>query len=361
MSLKTRFGVQQSASDTPIVPSTDLPASNVRAAIQYVKTTVASLAVIATSGSANDLISGTVPAARMPALTGDATTVAGTVATTLATVNANVGSFGSTSAVATFTVNAKGLITAASSNQLSISTGISGMAAGVAAFLGTPSSANLAAALTDETGTGALVFATSPTLVTPALGTPASGILTNCTGLPVSTGISGLGTGVATMLVTFSSVNIAAACTDETGTGALVFGTNPTLTTPNIGAATGTSLAATGALTSSGTAGVGYATGSGGAVTQITSRTTGVTLNKTSGAITLFTAVGSATATTFVVTNSTVAVTDTVVVSVRSGPNVYLAYVSTVTAGTFNITFTAGGVASDAPVFNFAVIKAVQA
>lgn len=57
---------------------------------------------------------------------------------------------------------------------------------GVATFLATPSSANLASAVTDETGSGALVFATSPTLVTPALGTPASGTLTNCTGLPTT-------------------------------------------------------------------------------------------------------------------------------------------------------------------------------
>jgi hypothetical protein len=60
-------------------------------------------------------------------------------------------------------------------------TGITSFGSGVATFLGTPSSANLIAAVTDETGTGALVFATSPTLVTPALGTPASGDLTSCT------------------------------------------------------------------------------------------------------------------------------------------------------------------------------------
>jgi hypothetical protein len=60
-------------------------------------------------------------------------------------------------------------------------TGITSLGAGVATFLGTPSSANLAAAVTNETGSGALVFATSPTLVTPALGTPSSGTLTNCT------------------------------------------------------------------------------------------------------------------------------------------------------------------------------------
>jgi hypothetical protein len=66
-------------------------------------------------------------------------------------------------------------------------TGITSLGTGVATWLGTPSSANLAAAVTDETGSGALVFGTSPTitsasLVTPALGTPASGVLTNCTG-----------------------------------------------------------------------------------------------------------------------------------------------------------------------------------
>ena len=96
-------------------------------------------------------------------------------------------------------------------------------------FLTTSSSANLAALMTDETGSGALVFATSPTLVTPLLGTPTSGTLTNCTGLPISTGVSGLGTGVATFLATPSSANLASAVTDETGSGALVFGTSPTI------------------------------------------------------------------------------------------------------------------------------------
>jgi hypothetical protein len=60
-------------------------------------------------------------------------------------------------------------------------TGITSFGSGVATWLGTPSSANLLAAVTDETGTGALVFATSPTLVTPVLGTPSSGTLSGCT------------------------------------------------------------------------------------------------------------------------------------------------------------------------------------
>jgi hypothetical protein len=205
-------------------------------------------------------------------------------------------------------------------------TGLTALGTGVATFLETPTSANLRAAVSDETGTGSLVFATSPTLVTPALGTPssavltnatglpnaglinsavtingnsvslggsttitavnpnaltigtglsgtsyngssgvtvainstvatlsgtqtltnktlvspalgtpASGVMTNVTGLPVSTGISGLGTGVATFLATPSSANLAAAVTNETGSGALVFATSPTLVTPALG------------------------------------------------------------------------------------------------------------------------------
>jgi hypothetical protein len=103
-------------------------------------------------------------------------------------------------------------------------TGLTALGAGVATFLGTPSSANLAAAVTDETGSGALVFATSPTLVTPALGTPSSATLTNATGLPVSTGISGLGTGVATAL----------AATANSSTGPVTGGGTATLSSKRI-------------------------------------------------------------------------------------------------------------------------------
>jgi hypothetical protein len=74
--------------------------------------------------------------------------------------------------------------------------------------------------------TNALLF-TSATLVTPALGTPTSGTLTNCTGLPISTGVSGLGAGASDFLITPSSANLRAMLTDETGTGSAVFATSP--------------------------------------------------------------------------------------------------------------------------------------
>jgi len=98
-------------------------------------------------------------------------------------------------------------------------TGITSLGAGVADFLGTPSSANLITAVTDETGTGALVFATSPTLVTPALGTPASGTLTNATGLPPA-GVVGtaaiLGDNTFTGTQDFTGATVTGIATDPT-------------------------------------------------------------------------------------------------------------------------------------------------
>ena len=161
---------------------------------------------------------------------------------------------------------------------------------GAVTLAGTLAVANGGTGVTTSTGTGSNVLSTSPTLVTPilgtptsvtltnatglpigtgvsglgtsvatalavnvgsagafvvnggALGTPSSGTLTNATGLPVSTGISGLGTGVATFLATPSSANLATAVTDETGSGALVFASSPTLVTPTLGVASATSI-----------------------------------------------------------------------------------------------------------------------
>jgi hypothetical protein len=193
---------------------------------------------------------------------------------------------------------------------LPIATGVSGLGSGIATFLTTPSSANLATAVTDETGSGSLVFATSPTLTTPVLGTPSSGTLTSCTGLPLTTGVTGtlpvanggtgttsttfvnlttnvtgtlpvanggtgitsLGTGVATFLGTPSSANLASAVTDETGTGSLVFATSPTLVTPALGtpsSGTVTNLTGTASININGT--VGATTPTTGAFTTLSS------------------------------------------------------------------------------------------
>ena len=159
--------------------------------------------------------------------------------------------------------------TATNLTGLPISTGVSGLGTGVATFLGTPSSANLASAVTDETGSGALVFANSPTLVTPALGTPSALVGTNITGtasgltagnVTTNANLTGAVTSVgnATSLGSFSSSNLAGALTDETGTGSAVFATSPTLVTPILGTPTSATLTnATGLPISTGVSGLG--------------------------------------------------------------------------------------------------------
>jgi hypothetical protein len=114
---------------------------------------------------------------------------------------------------------------------LPVTTGISGFGANVAAFLATPSSANLATAVTGETGTGALVFATSPTLVTPILGTPTSGVITNCTGSPTLTDLKYSGliatTAAASTIASATTIAPTKPITIISGTTAIVTITAP--------------------------------------------------------------------------------------------------------------------------------------
>ena len=214
--------------------------------------------------------------------------------------------------------------------------------------------------LTDYTGngTGTLVRSTSPVLVTPALGTPASGIVTNCTGSPtlVITNCTGSPTLTAPLLGTPASGVI----TNCTGT--------PTLDiTSCTGSPALTALTATGNIRITGAGSLGYSTGSGGAVTQLTNKTTGVTLNKSNGKITMeaTTAIGIGASVIFTLTNSFIAVTDAVIANIATGgtANAYTIDVLTVAAGSVGLRVTniTAGSLSEAVVVSFAIIKAVAA
>lgn len=231
------------------------------------------------------------------------------------------------------------------------------------------------------------VLLTNATLTTPILGTPQSGTLTNCTGLPIAnttgtlavakggTGITSFGTGVATFLGTPTSANLLAALTDETGTGSAVFATSPTLVTPTLttptmsapvlGIATGTSLNTTGNQTITGAGKQGYETGSGGVVTQLTNKATTVVLNKTNGQITTNNAnLLAATTVSFTLTNSTIEAGDIIVMNHITGGTIgsYLFQASTLAgSATIYVTNWTAGALAEAIGIRFAVIKVVSA
>ncbi len=261
---------------------------------------------------------------------------------------------------------------------VSITGGTSGNTAGGAITIAAGTSA--ATAPTGGTATFRGADATTATASSTATGgaaTVRAGDATATAGTAAS-GVGGsltLRAGNGDAIAGAGSVTIAAGTTTSAG------GANVTITagTANINGNAGNIILRTGASTATvlnidpfggvlvkhpGVAnnggGLGYGTGAGAAVTQLTSRTTGVTIPNPTGAITLFSDVGTTAWTTFTVTNTIVSATDTVVVSQKSGTNLYQIFVTAVTSGTFNISFaTTGGTATDAPVFNFAVIKAV--
>jgi hypothetical protein len=157
--------------------------------------------------------------------------------------------------------------------------------------LAATTSAELAGVISDETGSGSLVFATSPSLTTPNLGTPSAGTLSNCTGLPVG-GVSGLGTGVATAL----AVNTGSAGAVVVNGGALGTPSSGTLTScSGLPVSTGVSGLGTGVATAlavnTGSSGAVVVNGgplgtpSSGTVTNLTG-TASININGTVGATT---------------------------------------------------------------------------
>jgi hypothetical protein len=181
------------------------------------------------------------------------------------------GTYGSATQTPVLTTNAQGQVTGVTNTTITPAVGsITGLATGVATFLATPSSANLAAAMTDETGTGLLVFATSPSLVTPILGVPQSGDFSigtftwptfnqNTTGTASNvTGIVAVangGTGTATpSLVAGTNVSITGTWPNQT-----INSSNPGGTVTSVDATVPSFLSVTGGpITTSGTLAITY-------------------------------------------------------------------------------------------------------
>lgn len=172
---------------------------------------------------------------------------------------------------------------------------------------------------------------------------------------------------VQAFLASPTSANLAAAVTGETGTGALVFGTSPALTTPDIGAATGTSLTTTGSQLVSGAGKQGYATGSGGTITQGSGsgKATAVTLSKSNGSITLDAAnLNAATTVSFTLTNTVIEAGDILAMNHLSGGTAGAYTLNAQCAAgsaSINVRNVTAGNLAEAIVIRFAIIKAVSA
>ena len=106
---------------------------------------------------------------------------------------------------------------------------------------------------------------------------------------------------------------------------------------------------------------IGYAAGAQGTVTQLTSKSTGVTLNKSAGRITMSgVELAANTAVSFTLTNSLISTNDAIIVNVSGGGTVgaYTTYISSMTSGSAVVTLrnlTASAL-SEAVIINFATI-----
>jgi hypothetical protein len=218
---------------------------------------------------------------------------------------------------------------------------------------------------------GLIYGSTTTAMASTAAGTSTQVLHGNASGAPTFSAVS-LTTDVSG---TLAVGNGGTGVTTSTGSGAVVLGTGPTITAATLNGTVGATTPSTGAFTtvtastsilSSGTGGIGYATGAGAAVTQLTSRTTTTPTTGASptGSITVFTAAAVVgTYFSFTVPNTGIAITDTVVLTVRGGSNTYVANCSQITAATsFRVTMVSvSGAASDSPIVNFTIIKGVSA
>lgn len=165
-------------------------------------------------------------------------------------------------------------------------------------------------------------------------------------------------TWTATTPLTAANLNLAAQPSVSIGTNEVTLAELPAQSTNNILLGRATTGAGNVEQIDLTTTGLGYYIGAGGTVTQGTSRSTGVTLNKLSGEIVLFSAAGSTTPATFVVTNSLFTATDFPMVCQKSGTDKYEMFVTNTTTSAFSITFfTTGGTTTEQPVFKFNILR----
>jgi hypothetical protein len=209
---------------------------------------------------------------------------------------------------------------------------------------------------------------TSPAFVTPALGTPTSGNLSNCTSTSMVLTTPILGTPTSGNLSNCTSTSMVLTTpilgTPTSGNLSNCTSTSMVLTTPVLGAATGTgSLTTTGNIVISSTGKLGYTTGSGGTVTQATSKATGVTLSKSTGQITLNAATLNAdTTVSFTLTNTIIEAGDILIlnhISAGTAGSYLLNAQSAAGSASINVRNITSGSLSEAIVVAFAVIKAV--
>jgi hypothetical protein len=214
---------------------------------------------------------------------------------------------------------------------------------------------------------GATAVFGSPTTLQPGAAVRLRFYLATNSWYSIITDSSPFGAAIQAFLATPSSANLRTAVTDETGTGALVFANTPALVTPDIGAATGTSVTTTGSQLVSGTGKQGYATGSGGTASQGSGsgKATGVTLSKSNGSITLDAAnLNAATTVSFTLTNTVIEAGDILVMNHLSGGTAGAYTLNAQCAAgsaSINVRNVTAGNLAEAIVIRFAVIKAVSA